>query len=261
MDIIDRFFQHSKQSYFLFGPRGTGKSTWIHRHLPNSFVIDLLAPDVYRIYSARPERLREVLEAQHHINTVVIDEIQKAPQLLDVVHYLMEEHRSWQFILTGSSARKLKRAGVDLLAGRALLKTMHPFMAAELGDKFSLQNALTMGMVPLIVNAHDPAETLKAYAALYIREEVQMEGLVRNIGDFNRFLEAASFSHGSVINMTEIAKRAGVSQPTVSRILNNKEKVTKISHQRILEIFPPDRMLLGVQTLVRSDLQCNRWNG
>jgi predicted AAA+ superfamily ATPase len=206
MDIIDRFFQHSKQSYFLFGPRGTGKSTWIHRHLPNSFVVDLLAPDVYRIYSGRPERLREVLEAQHHLNTVVIDEIQKAPQLLDVVHYLMEEHRSWQFILTGSSARKLKRAGVDLLAGRALLKTMHPFMAAELGYKFSLQNALTTGMVPLIVNAKDPSEALNAYASLYIREEVQMEGLVRNIGDFSRFLEAAAFSHGSILNMTEVAR-------------------------------------------------------
>lgn len=205
MDIIDRFFKHSEQSYFLFGPRGTGKSTWVHRHLPNSFVVDLLAPDTYRIYSGRPERLRDVLEAQHNIDTVVIDEIQKAPQLLDVVHYLMEEHRSWQFILTGSSARKLKRAGVDLLGGRALLKTMHPFMAAELGHQFSLSNALTTGMVPLIVNATNPAEALKAYASLYIREEVQMEGLVRNIGDFSRFLEAASFSHGSILNMTEVA--------------------------------------------------------
>ena len=93
MDIIERFFQHAEQSFFLFGPRGTGKSTWVHRHLPNSYVIDLLAPDVYRIYSGRPERLRDVLEAQHNPRTIVIDEIQKAPQLLDVVHYLIEEHR------------------------------------------------------------------------------------------------------------------------------------------------------------------------
>jgi predicted AAA+ superfamily ATPase len=206
MDIIRRFFQHTEQSFFLFGPRGTGKSTWVHRHLPNSFVIDLLAPDVYRIYSGRPERLRDVLEAQDNTQIIVIDEIQKAPQLLDVVHYLMEEHRDWQFILTGSSARKLKHAGVDLLAGRALVKTLHPFMAAELGDKFSMQDALITGMVPLIVNAADPTEALKAYATLYIREEVQMEGLVRNIGNFSRFLEAASFSHGSVLNMNEVAR-------------------------------------------------------
>ena len=206
MDIIERFFQHSEQSYFLFGPRGTGKSTWVHRHLPNSFVIDLLAPDSYRTYSGRPERLRDVLEAQTNPRTIVIDEIQKAPQLLDVVHHLMEAHRDWQFILTGSSARKLKRAGVDLLAGRALLKTMHPFMAAELGERFSMDDALTIGMVPLVVNAPDPAETLKAYAALYIREEVQMEGLVRNIGDFSRFLEAASFSHGSILNIADVSR-------------------------------------------------------
>jgi len=206
MDIIDRFFRHSEQSYFLFGPRGTGKSTWLHRHLPNSFVVDLLAPDSYRTYSGRPERLRDVLEAQPSPRTIVIDEIQKAPQLLDVVHYLMEAHRDWQFIMTGSSARKLKRAGVDLLAGRALLKTMHPFMAAEIGERFSLDDALTIGMVPLVVNAAEPAEALKAYAALYIREEVQMEGLVRNIGDFSRFLEAASFSHGAILNITEVAR-------------------------------------------------------
>ena len=215
MDLIRRFFQHSGQSYFLFGPRGTGKSTWVHQHLPKSFVIDLLAPDVYRIYSGRPERLQDVLMAQPGIDTVVIDEIQKVPQLLDVVHQLIEAHHDWQFILTGSSARKLKRSGVDLLAGRALIKTMHPFMAAELGDLFSLENGLMTGMVPLIVNAHDPAETLKAYAALYIREEVQMEGLVRNIGDFNRFLEAASFSHASVINMTEIARDCQIGRKAV----------------------------------------------
>jgi predicted AAA+ superfamily ATPase len=206
MDILGRFFRHVKQSFFLFGPRGTGKSTWVHRHLPESFVIDLLAPDVYRSYSGRPERLRDILEARADTQIIVIDEIQKAPQLLDVVHYLMEKHRDWQFILTGSSARKLKRAGVDLLAGRALIKTMHPFMAAELGDKFSMQDALIAGMVPLIVNAADPTEALKAYATLYIREEVQMEGLVRNIGNFSRFLEAASFSQGSVLNMIEVAR-------------------------------------------------------
>jgi predicted AAA+ superfamily ATPase len=206
MDIIDRFFKHPTQSYFLFGPRGTGKSTFIQRRLPDSFVIDLLAPDVFRAYSARPERLRDVLAAQHNLKFIVIDEVQKAPQLLDVVHSLMETHRDWQFILTGSSARKLKRSGVDLLAGRALIKYMHPFMAAELGDTFNLQPALTVGMVPLIVNAKNPLETLDAYATLYIREEVQMESLVRNIGDFSRFLEAASFSQGSILNMTDVAR-------------------------------------------------------
>ena len=133
MEIKRRFFQPSETSFFLFGPRGTGKSTWLHAHLQDALLVDLLAPETYRLYAARPERLRELIAGNPAKDTVIIDEVQKLPELLDVVHQLIEQHRSLRFVLTGSSARKLKRTGIDLLAGRAVLKTMHPFMAAELG--------------------------------------------------------------------------------------------------------------------------------
>jgi predicted AAA+ superfamily ATPase len=128
---------------------------------------------------------------------------------------MMEQRPEWRFVLTGSSARKLKRSGVDLLAGRAVLKSMHPFMAVELEDKFSMDDALVIGMVPLTINSVSPEETLNAYTALYIREEVQMEGLVRNIGAFNRFLESASFSHGAVLNISDVARDCQVGRKTV----------------------------------------------
>ena len=215
MDIKIRFFRDAKQSFFLFGPRGTGKSTWVKQHLGDALIIDLLAPEVYRPYSAKPERLREVAEAQTTGKCIVIDEIQKLPQLLDVVHQLMEQRAGWRFVLTGSSSRKLKRSGVDLLAGRAVVKTMHPFMAAELGDEFSLEDALTLGMVPLVLDAVSPQEAVGAYVALYLREEVQMEGLVRNMGDFSRFLESVSFSHGGVLNISDVARDCHVERKTV----------------------------------------------
>ncbi|RLB95939.1 MAG: ATP-binding protein [Deltaproteobacteria bacterium] len=215
MEIKTRFFQDIKQSFFLFGPRGTGKSTWLKQNLKNALIIDLLAPDVFRLYSARPERLGDVIRAQKAVDTIVIDEIQKLPQLLDVVHQLMEQHAGWRFILTGSSARKLKRSGVDLLAGRAVVKNMHPFMAAELGDMFSMEEALTIGMVPLVVAAKSPEETISAYVSLYLMEEVQIEGLVRNIGAFSRFLESVSFSHGAVLNIADVARDCQVERKTV----------------------------------------------
>ncbi len=215
MEIINRFFQGSKQSFFLFGPRGTGKSTWVLQHLSDALYIDLLAPDVYRLYSAKPERLREVVEAQKSVDTIVVDEVQKLPQLLDVVHQLLEQHIGLRFVLTGSSARKLKRSGVDLLAGRAAIKTMHPFMAAELGDGFSLEEALTIGTLPLVKYAVSPKEAINAYVALYLREEVQMEGLVRNIGAFSRFLESAGFSHGAALNISDVARDCQVGRKTV----------------------------------------------
>ncbi len=219
MATTARFFQAPLQSFFLFGPRGTGKSTWLRRHYPGAELIDLLAPEVFRTYSARPERLREVTGGSKS-KTIIIDEVQKIPELLDVVHELIEEGAERHFILTGSSARKLKRTGVDLLAGRALVKTMHPFMAAELGESFSLAASLQTGLVPLITSSPDPRETLASYVALYLREEVQMEGIVRNIGAFSRFLEAVSFSHGSTLNISEVARECRVKRKTVDNYLS-----------------------------------------
>lgn len=218
MENVVRFFRAPQQSFFLFGPRGTGKSTWLKQNFPDAEMIDLLAPDVFRRFSARPERLREVTRGTKS-KTIIIDEVQKVPELLDVVHELIENKAGLQFVLTGSSARKLRRTGVDLLAGRAIVKTMHPFMAAELGKSFSLVKSLQIGLVPLICNAEEVKETLASYVALYLKEEVQMEGVVRNIGAFSRFLEAVSFSHGATLNISEVARECQVKRKTVDNYL------------------------------------------
>lgn len=215
METISRFLRKPRESFFLFGPRGTGKSTWVEAACRNALAVNLLEPDVFRRFAARPEILRDLVRARKGPVEVVIDEVQKVPGILDAVHQLMEEDRGRRFILTGSSARKLKRGGVDLLAGRAALKTMHPFMAAELGAAFDLDEALRTGLLPVVRGAGDPEEALNGYAALYLREEVQMEGLVRNIGAFARFLEAASFSHAAVINVSNIARDCEIERKTV----------------------------------------------
>lgn len=213
--IIPRIFALPKYSFFLFGPRGTGKTTLLKQNYPEAIWIDLLEPDIFRSYSAHPERLREIILANPDKKTVVVDEIQKIPELLSVIHSLVEKKLNIQFILTGSSSRKIKRTGADLLAGRVIKKILHPFMAVELGEKFSLSNALRQGLLPLVVSAQDSNSVLKTYAALYIREEVQMEGLVRNIGNFSRFLEAVSFSHGSILNVSNVARDCEVERKVV----------------------------------------------
>jgi predicted AAA+ superfamily ATPase len=215
MELIDRFLKTPKENFFLFGPRGTGKSTWAGILFKDALTVNLLEPDVFRSYAARPERLLEVVRGNPGIKAVVIDEIQKVPDLLSAVHQLIEEKPRVRFVLTGSSARKLKRTGVNLLGGRAVLKTMHPFMAAELKERFRLEQALTIGLLPIVVAASIPEEVLNSYAALYLKEEVQMEGLVRNIGNFARFLEAISFSHGSILNISNVARECEVERKVV----------------------------------------------
>jgi predicted AAA+ superfamily ATPase len=215
METIDRFLKSERQSFFLLGPRGTGKSTFIKKLFPDALYLDLLLPDVFRSYSARPERLREAVHAQKGKKSIIVDEIQKAPQLLEVVHSLIEEKKGYQFVMTGSSARKLRRAGVNLLAGRALMKHMHPFIAAELKSRFDLTNALKTGLIPLVMDNADPQAALHAYVDLYLREEVQMEGLTRNIGNFSRFLEAVSFSHASMLNVSNVSRECEIERKVV----------------------------------------------
>lgn len=214
-DLIDRIFAPPARSFFLFGPRGTGKTTLLKQKYMNAIWINLLEPDLFRQYSARPERLREIVHAHPEKKVTVIDEIQKLPELLNVVHMLIEEKSGVSFVLTGSSSRKIKRTGVDLLAGRAIKKSLHPFMAVELGKKFNLTNALMDGLLPLVVFSENSSDVLKTYISLYIREEVQMESMVRNIGNFSRFLEAISFSHGSLLNVSSVARECSVERKTV----------------------------------------------
>lgn len=215
METIERFLKIDKQSFFLLGPRGTGKSTLVRKAFPDALYIDLLLPDVFRNYAAYPERLRETVNAHREKRTVVLDEVQKAPQLLEVVHSLIEEKRRIQFIMTGSSARKLRRGGVNLLAGRALMKYLHPFMAAELKGLFDLEKALKVGLMPLVIDSEDPVATLQAYVNLYLREEVQMEGLTRNMGNFSRFLDSVSFSHGAALNVSNVARECRIERKVV----------------------------------------------
>jgi predicted AAA+ superfamily ATPase len=215
METITRFFTPPAESFFLFGPRGTGKSTLMKQHFPDACYIDLLDPETVRSFAAKPERLAEVVHGRQGQKCFVIDEIQKVPELLSVIHKLIEEKQGYTFILTGSSARKLKRTGVDMLGGRALLRTMHPFLAAELGGRFLLDDALARGLLPLVYASANPADVLRSYAALYLREEVQMEGLVRNVGNFSRFMEAISFSHASILSLSNVARECMVERKVV----------------------------------------------
>lgn len=184
-------------------------------HYPDALWIDLLKPDVYRQYLAKPERIIELVHGNPDNKLIIVDKIQKVPELLSAIHHLIEEKEKRQFILTGSSARKLKRTGIDLLAGRVLLKTLHPFLLSELTDKPSLDYILRYGLLPVVKTAQVPDEVLQTYTTLYIREEVQAEGLVRNLGSFSRFLEAISFSHGSILNISNVARECEVERKTV----------------------------------------------
>jgi uncharacterized protein len=216
---IPRFLSSPQESYFLLGPRGTGKSTWLLHHYPEAVRIDLLRGEEERRLGAYPERIRDIVAPLKPGSTLILDEIQRVPNLLPEIHVLIEEKRDIQFILTGSSARKLRRSVSDLLGGRALLRHMGPFMASELGDNFSLEKALKVGMIPLIWESLDPEERLRNYIQLYLREEVLAEGLVRQLGDFARFLEVASFSYGALWTTTEISRESHVKRTTVDNYL------------------------------------------
>lgn len=214
--MIPRTLKIPRQSFFLFGPRGSGKTTWLKATFPSALFINLLEPEEYRLYSAKPERLRDTLKAHPEKKVIVVDEIQHIPELLPLIHSIMEERKDLQFILTGSSARKLRRVGTDLLAGRAIREEMHPFLASELQKEFSLEKALQLGMLPLVWEAQDPLATLKTYITTYLKEEVMAAGLVRNIGHFSRFLEIMSFSHAQQLNTSNISRECQVSRTTAN---------------------------------------------
>ncbi len=211
--MYPRLLKPPRQSFFLFGPRGVGKTAWLHGQFPHALFFDLLDYQVYTELLAAPQRLGERIPRGHK-DWVVVDEVQRVPELLDEVHRLIESRRL-RFVLTGSSARKLRRRGVNLLAGRALTRHMHPLTALELGKDFDLQRALRYGGLPLACTSKNPKDYLKSYAATYLREEVQQEGFARNIGAFGRFLEAASFSQGGLLNMAAVARDCAVSAKVV----------------------------------------------
>jgi predicted AAA+ superfamily ATPase len=215
MTLVSRFFKETGKSYFLFGPRGTGKSTWLKQVHSNAAWIELLDSATYRSYLARPERLSDFVDLHKNKGLIVIDEIQRVPQLLPMVHKLMEKIPDIRFILTGSSARKLRQEGIDLLGGRAVQKNMHPFIAAELGEQFSIEKSVEIGLVPLVWSSSNPAETLKGYIGIYLEQEIRAEGLIRKLDNFTRFLETLSFSHGNLLSLSEIARECEVKRSSV----------------------------------------------
>ena len=217
---IKRAFVFPENSFFLFGPRGTGKSTILKETFPDSLYIDLLKNEEFRVYSSYPEKIGEVVAANKDKKVIIVDEIQKVPDILSQIHLMMELYRDKLFIMTGSSARKLKKEGTNLLGGRAYKKTMHPFTASELGSEFNLEQALEFGLIPVVYDSNDKNEALNAYIDLYVREEVMMEGLTRNIGNFSRFLESVSFSHGAQLNISNIARDCQIERKTVESYIN-----------------------------------------
>ena len=209
----------ARGSCFLFGPRQTGKSTLIRSVLPKeSWTVDLLHHDVFLRFAKEPGRFRAeaLARIRSGVRTIFIDEVQKVPALLDEVHALIEETKT-RFLLTGSSARKLKRGGANLLAGRAATRRLHPLTLAEIGDGFDLERALRLGTLPPVVSGDAAAarELLGGYAETYLREEIQAEGIVRNVGGFARFLDVAAAQSGEILNAAAVASDAGVSARTV----------------------------------------------
>jgi predicted AAA+ superfamily ATPase len=213
--LYKRIYKPADQSCFIFGPRGVGKSTWARALFQHAHWIDLLDEALYLSYLADPELFASELRTLSPGSWVIVDEIQRIPALLNQVHRFIEE-RGLRFMLLGSSARKLKTAGTNLLAGRALMSRMYPLIPEELGSDFCIEDVLASGSIALIHQATNRKEALRAYVELYLREEIRAEALVRNLSGFTRFLPIAALFHGQVINTAGIARDAGVARTTVA---------------------------------------------
>ncbi|TVQ22429.1 MAG: ATP-binding protein [Spirochaetaceae bacterium] len=209
-----RLLRPPESSIFLFGPRGTGKSTWIREHFPGAVTYNLLDTREALRLERDPHALYDELRTLPADSWVVIDEVQKVPALLDEVHNLIESEHL-RFVLCGSSARKLKRSGTNLLAGRAIVTEMFPLTSAELGGDFDPSEVLVRGSLPLAVAGTDAQGFLSAYAMTYLNEEIRAEALTRNVGAFSRFLEVAARQNGQITNMTNISREAAVARTTV----------------------------------------------
>lgn len=205
-------------SFFLFGIRGVGKTTWALRRFPGAYVVDLLDEARQQRLLADPGTFAAELRALPADRPVVIDEVQRVPALLNEVHRSIERERR-RFVLLGSSARRLKTAGTNLLAGRAVVRTMYPFVPAELGADFDLERVLRLGSIPVVWQADDPRAALEAYVNLYVREEIRAEALVRNLPAFLRFLPVAATFHGQAVSVSGIARDAATARKTVEGYL------------------------------------------
>jgi predicted AAA+ superfamily ATPase len=203
----------NKESLFLWGARQTGKSTLLKTMFPNAMWFDLLKSDVFLRYQTNPSQFREAILANSSADLIIVDEIQKIPALLNEIHWLIVNHNI-QFILSGSSARRILRSGANLLGGRALRYELYPLIEAEIPD-FDLLKALNNGLLPRHYLSDNPQKMISAYIGNYLRDEISIEAKIRNITAFSQFLEAAAFSNGEIVNYTNVASECGVSSTTV----------------------------------------------
>jgi predicted AAA+ superfamily ATPase len=233
--MFSRLIKLSKErSFFLFGARNTGKSTLLENDFDkeNSVYFDLLNQDLFSRLEKRPEELYEIVKGlPANKRFIIVDEIQKIPELLNVIHRLMKDKKHL-FLMTGSSARKLKKEGVNLLAGRAFVYNLYPLSFLELGDRFVLNDALHWGTLPEVFDFNESSskhEFLMAYAHTYLKEEIAAEQLVRNLPSFRRFLEVAAQCNGKIINYSNIARDVGIDDKTVKNYFSILED-TLVGH-------------------------------
>ncbi len=250
--MYKRFLRLPSKSFFLFGPRGTGKSVWLEQVLKEAELrIDLLRSREYLKYKRDPSILSQEVTPLGDESWIIIDEIQKLPELLDEVHSLLfQSNHAYRFALSGSSARKLKRSHANMLAGRALSKKMFPLSMLETASDFDLELALSYGQMPMCVTAatvDEKIEFLDAYVETYLREEIQQEALVRNLDSFFRFLSVAALVNGQLLNISNIAREVGVARSTVQGYFSiledtligwylpayrNRAKVKEVAHTK-----------------------------
>lgn len=240
---VRRLLPPPARTTFLFGPRGTGKSTYARQVLPDALTIDLRAGPVARALIAAPERLHDAIDGIAPGCWVVIDEVQRVPALLDVVHQRLDREPQRRFLMTGSSARSLHRAGVNLLGGRAGRLVMPSFLAAELGRAFNLSSALRLGLLPVVLSADDPAQALADYATLAVLDEVRAEARVRQIAGFTRAMEQLALSHGSLLSPTAIAQLADVKKSTVVDWIDLLELMFLVARVPVFTARPSRRAL------------------
>jgi predicted AAA+ superfamily ATPase len=242
LERILKLKEIEEDSLFLWGSRQTGKSTLIKSLFPEARLYDLLKTDVRMAFQLRPALLREECELLDEGELVIIDEVQKVPALLDEVHWLME-NRGLRFILSGSSARKLRRSGANLLGGRALRRTLFPLVSAEIPD-FDLNRALNNGMLPRHYLVADPSKRIQAYIGDYLQQEIVEEAVVRQLDAFTRFLQVSALSNTEIVNFTNIAQDCGVSSKTVKEYFSILEETmlgfylpayTKVVKRRLIQ--------------------------
>lgn len=224
----NRIMKKPSGSFFLFGPRATGKSTWVVNQCAPDYIVDLLKAKDFQRFSTHLSLLREIIQANPKYKTIVVDEIQKLPELLDEIHSLIfESNNKLQFILTGSSSRKLKSKNVNLLAGRALVRNFHPFSYTEISSQFNLDLALKYGLLPEVWNRtseEDKKDYLSSYVQTYLKEEIQQEAAVRSLPAYLSFLEHFALRNSQVINLQNVSNEVGVARTTISGYLDILEQ-------------------------------------